>query len=1022
MKFRIPNATLPGAYQDGEILDAVKLNEIVNVLRAGVNNNYDDLIKMIAGGEKVLTFNNVAAMEAVENNLLVADNGTIAIVFDYSETETNNVDALLIYKFNFATKKFVEYYDGDEISFITILDAIAEQVTNYTAIQLNASAGAAHAVLATGSNPHATTFANIADKPTTVEGYGISDAATLVSGKVPATQLPSYVDDVIEGVWINNTTFTVGGVTIIPETGKIYVSTSGDETHKVFRWTGNEFIEVSVSLALGTTSSTAFQGDLGEEAYDWAEEAHGWGDHATVGYLTSYTEDDPIFTASNAAGIAATDIGNWDEAYGWGDHAGAGYLTSTDIGNAENWDEAYGWGDHAGAGYADGTNEADWDTAYGWGDHADAGYVVNTTNIANLPLTGDITASNLTAELDTATTETKGLMSAEDKENLDTLQALMGDDENEIVDKITEVLTIFEDYPEGADLVTALGDKLDADDERIDDWDEAYGWGDHANAGYAAGTNVSNWDTAFGWGDHANVGYLTAESDTLDTVVNRGSVTNNATINFATTSEVIFNTTSNHGTDLGKLGWNTSDQTLQVGLGNGVVLQLGQETLYVVRNATGSTILNGTPVSCTGVTPSGRLEISPSTGTIDPVTFLGIATQDINNGVNGKVTYFGYVNGLDTRGSTASSLAVGDETWAEGDKLYVHPTVAGKLTNVEPQAPKVKICVASVIIRHQSTGVLFVRPTSNLDLTKLSDVQIATPVSGEVLAYNATAGRWENAEVVSLGLNVSTSNLQNGQYLRYADGLWVNDDLTVYGSVNSVGLNMPTGFTVTNSPITNSGTLGVTYAEGYSLPTNATQDNWNAAFGYGNHQAVGYIVGLADNSVTTDNIAAWNGTTGKLLKDTGVAISSVLTSESDPVFTASNAFGITGTDKTNWNSAYSHITLTNNPHSVNKAQVGLTNVADVLQAVVNDYTATISSLSWGGSTNAFTKTVSLTGITNTDKPIIDINLSGVASGSVAATLTEWGKVYRAVAGTNEIVFYALTVPTVDIPILVKVVK
>jgi hypothetical protein len=111
----------------------------------------------------------------------------------------------------------------------------------------------------------------------------------------------------------------------------------------------------------------------------------------------------------------------------------------------------------------------------------------------------------------------------------------------------------------------------------------------------------------------------------------------------------------------------------------------------------------------------------------------------------------------------------------------------------------------------------------------------------------------------------------------YDNGIWRNTDLVVYGSVNSVGLNMPTGFTVTNSPITNSGTLGVTYAEGYSLPTNATQDNWNSAFGWGNHQAVGYIVGLADNSVTTDNIAAWNGTTGKLLKDTNLALNSIAT-------------------------------------------------------------------------------------------------------------------------------------------------
>jgi hypothetical protein len=363
---------------------------------------------------------------------------------------------------------------------------------------------------------------------------------------------------------------------------------------------------------------------------------------------------------------------------------------------------------------------------------------------------------------------------------------------------------------------------------KIGNWDAAYGWGNHSTAGYLTTetdptvpsyvksittTNISNWneaydnmgtgggggiteeldpvfmaspaynitsvkigdwDAAFAWGDHSTAGYLTAEADTLDSVATRGNTTNSATINFATTNEVAFNTTSNRGTDLGKLGWNTSDQTLQVGLGNGVVLQLGQETLYVVRNATGSTILNGTPVSCTGVTPSGRLEISPSTGTIDPVTFLGIATQDITNGVNGKVVHFGYVNGLDTRGTAASSLAVGNETWAEGDKLYIHPTVAGKLTNVEPEAPKVKICVASVIVRHQTTGILFVRPTSNLDLTKLSDVQISSVANNEILVYNGTANRWENKTSANLDLLTATTAASTyqpvGTYATLTDG------------------------------------------------------------------------------------------------------------------------------------------------------------------------------------------------------------------------------------------------------------
>ena len=48
-----------------------------------------------------------------------------------------------------------------------------------------------------------------------------------------------------------------------------------------------------------------------------------------AGYLTSFTELDPVFTASVAAGITSTDISNWNAAYGWGDHALAGYLTQT---------------------------------------------------------------------------------------------------------------------------------------------------------------------------------------------------------------------------------------------------------------------------------------------------------------------------------------------------------------------------------------------------------------------------------------------------------------------------------------------------------------------------------------------------------------------------------------------------------------------------------------------------------------------------------------------------------------------
>lgn len=71
---------------------------------------------------------------------------------------------------------------------------------------------------------------------------------------------------------------------------------------------------------------SAIQNDASWNASDW-DTAFGWGNHASAGYLTSYTETDPVFTASPASGITSTNITNWDAAYGWGDHSSAGYLT-----------------------------------------------------------------------------------------------------------------------------------------------------------------------------------------------------------------------------------------------------------------------------------------------------------------------------------------------------------------------------------------------------------------------------------------------------------------------------------------------------------------------------------------------------------------------------------------------------------------------------------------------------------------------------------------------------------------------
>ena len=86
------------------------------------------------------------------------------------------------------------------------------------------------------------------------EGVATLDA----TGKVPSSQLPSFVDDVIE----------VDSFDLLPETGetgKIYVT---KDTNLTYRWSGSQYVEISESLALGETSSTAYPGDKGKATTD----------------------------------------------------------------------------------------------------------------------------------------------------------------------------------------------------------------------------------------------------------------------------------------------------------------------------------------------------------------------------------------------------------------------------------------------------------------------------------------------------------------------------------------------------------------------------------------------------------------------------------------------------------------------------------------------------------------------------------------------------------------------------------
>lgn len=97
--------------------------------------------------------------------------------------------------------------------------------------------------------------------PSSEKGVNNGVASLDETGKVPSAQLPSYVDDVVE--YDSKSNFPETG-----ESGKIYIA---KDTNLTYRWSGSNYVEISPSLALGETSSTAYPGDKGKVAYDHSQ-------------------------------------------------------------------------------------------------------------------------------------------------------------------------------------------------------------------------------------------------------------------------------------------------------------------------------------------------------------------------------------------------------------------------------------------------------------------------------------------------------------------------------------------------------------------------------------------------------------------------------------------------------------------------------------------------------------------------------------------------------------------------------
>ena len=184
-----------------------------------------------------------------------------------------------------------------------------------------------------------------------------------------------------------------------------------------------------------------------------------------------------------------------------------------------------------------------------------------------------------------------------------------------------------------------------------------------------------------------------------------------------------------------------------------ITLQIGQESWVAVRNETGSTIPDGTPVYISGANGNMPLITQCDADTLAASQIVGICTHDIENNTNGFVTAFGLVRNLNT------------VAFIVGATLYVSQT-AGTLTATAPVAPAY-VAIAGVVTRsHVNLGSILVTPVQaeNPIISSITGLQAALDAKvddSQISAYGLTLVDDANAATSRATLGLGTASTSN---------------------------------------------------------------------------------------------------------------------------------------------------------------------------------------------------------------------------------------------------------------------
>jgi len=198
-----------------------------------------------------------------------------------------------------------------------------------------------------------------------------------------------------------------------------------------------------------------------------------------------------------------------------------------------------------------------------------------------------------------------------------------------------------------------------------------------------------------------------------------------------------FDTTTAFPNLAGRMTWNNTDGTLNLGMkGGNVTLQIGQEQLIRITNNTGVTFTSPQVVRLSG-SQGQRLTVALAQANTESASrnTFAIITEDVPHNTEGFATVSGLVRDVNT------------SAFLEGDSLYLSATVLGGLTSVKPISPLHAVHVGWCIRSHVTLGSIFVDVENGYELDELHDVLVSNLVNNDVLTWDTAANVWKNTQI-----------------------------------------------------------------------------------------------------------------------------------------------------------------------------------------------------------------------------------------------------------------------------------